>query len=300
MSILTHLKEFEDYLRLERSLADNTISAYLRDVRNFHGYLKGASDGEPEAREVIADHVHQFMAHVGSMGMSPYSQARMLSGIKSFFRYLLFENLIESDPTELVDAPSVGRKLPDTLNFPEIEKILASFDLSTYSGARGRAMLEILYSSGLRVSELCGLKINDIHAEAGFLKVFGKGSKERLVPIGRDALRYLTIYLKDWRVHTKVRDGFANHVFLNQRGGGISRVSVFKVTKEAVKEAGLTKKVSPHTFRHSFATHLIEGGADLRAVQEMLGHESITTTEIYTHLDMDYLRQVITEFHPRS
>src|SRR5690606_20945956 len=221
-------------------------------------------------------------------------------GIKGFYKYLMFEELIEKDPTELLEGPKIGRKLPDTLNYDEIVKLLEAIDLSTPEGSRNRAMLEVLYSSGLRVSELVELKLNNIYFDVGFLRVIGKGNKERLVPLGRDAMKYLKIYIDEIRVHVPVKKGFESHVFLNRFGKKISRVSIFTIIKSLAQAIGLKKTISPHTFRHSFATHLIEGGADLRAVQEMLGHESITTTEIYTHLDRDYLRQVLTEFHPRK
>jgi integrase/recombinase XerD len=241
-----------------------------------------------------------FLQYINELGMSAYSQARILSGIKGFYKYLMFEELIEKDPTELLEGPKIGRKLPDTLNYEEIVKLLEAIDLSTPEGGRNRAMLEVLYSSGLRVSEVVELKLNNIYFDVGFLRVIGKGNKERLVPLGRDAMKYLKIYIDEIRVHVPVKKGFESHVFLNRFGKKISRVSIFTIIKSLAHAIGLKKTISPHTFRHSFATHLIEGGADLRAVQEMLGHESITTTEIYTHLDRDYLRQVITEFHPRS
>ena len=232
--------------------------------------------------------------------MSAYSQARILSGIKAFYKYLMFEELIDKDPTSLIEGPKIGRKLPDTLDYNEIEKILSAIDLSKPEGGRNRAMLEVLYSSGLRVSELVELKIANVYFDVGFLRVVGKGNKERLVPIGREALKYLKIYLEEIRVHVPIKKDFESHVFLNRGGKKITRVMIFLIIKALAAKIWLKKSISPHTFRHSFATHLIEGGADLRAVQEMLGHESITTTEIYTHLDRDYLRQVIQEFHPRS
>jgi integrase/recombinase XerD len=241
-----------------------------------------------------------FLEYINELGMSAYSQARIISGLKAFYKFLLIEELITSDPTELIEGPKIGRKLPDTLSYQEIEKLLEAIDLSTPEGSRNRAMLEVLYSSGLRVSELVELKLNNIYFDVGFLRVIGKGNKERLVPIGRDAMKHLKIYIEEIRVHVPVQHGFEGHVFLNRRGKRLSRVTVFTTIKALAKKIGLKKDISPHTFRHSFATHLIEGGADLRAVQEMLGHESITTTEIYTHLDRDYLRQVITAFHPRS
>ena len=232
--------------------------------------------------------------------MSAYSQARILSGVKAFFKYLEFEELIDSSPAALLEGPKIGRKLPDTLEYHDIEKLFDAIDLSSPEGARNRAMLEILYSSGLRVTELVDLRLSNVYFDIGFLRVLGKGNKERLVPIGRDAMKYLKIYLEEIRVHVPVQNGFENYVFLNRRGRKLTRVMIFLVIKGLAEKIGLRKTISPHTFRHSFATHLIEGGADLRAVQEMLGHASITTTEIYTHLDRDYLRQVIQEFHPRA
>jgi integrase/recombinase XerD len=249
---------------------------------------------------IRAKQLRDFIEYINELGMSAYSQARILSGIKGFYRYLLFEEVIEKDPTELIEGPKIGRKLPDTLSYPEIEKLLEAMDLSKPEGARNRAMVEVLYSSGLRVSELVDLRLNNVHFEAGFLRVIGKGNKERLVPIGRDAKKFLKIYVEEIRAHIKIQNGNEQFVFLNKRGTKLSRVYVFTVIKDLAQRIGLKKRISPHTFRHSFATHLIEGGADLRAVQEMLGHESITTTEIYNHLDRDYLKQVITEFHPRK
>ena len=234
------------------------------------------------------------------MGLSAQSQARMLSGLKSFYKYLLFENLTQTDPTQLIEAPKLGRKLPDTLSFPEIELMLAAIDLSTPGGTRDRAILEVLYSSGLRVSELLDLRLTNCYFDVGFLRVLGKGSKVRMVPIGKDAIQYTAIYIEHVRSSLDIQKGAEDLVFLNLRGGSLSRVSVFKTIQKLALEAGIRKSISPHTFRHSFATHLIEGGADLRAVQQMLGHESITTTEIYTHLDRDYLRQTLIDYHPRS
>jgi integrase/recombinase XerD len=284
---------------MERSLSDNSVQAYIRDVVKLEQYLKLKNKIIPPAAVTIKD-LKDFLKYLNELGLSAYSQARIISGLRGFFNYLLGEDLISSDPAELLEGPRLGRKLPDTLDYHEIEKILSVIDLSTPEGARNRAMLEILYSSGLRVSELVNLKRAGIYQDIGFLRVIGKGNKERLVPIGKEALKYLQIYLNDIRPAQKIQDGFDGYVFLNRRGKPLSRVMVFMVIKEMVARAGIRKSVSPHTFRHSFATHLIEGGADLRAVQEMLGHESITTTEIYTHLDRDYLRQVIREFHPRS
>lgn len=275
------------------------MEAYVRDVTKLQQFME-MTHPKTSPLAVTPKQLQGFLQYVNELGMSAYSQARILSGIKGFFKYLMFEELIEKDPTELIEGPKIGRKLPDTLSYQEIERLLEAIDLSKLEGGRNRAMLEVLYSSGLRVSELVDLKLNNIYFDVGFLRVIGKGNKERLVPIGRDALKHLKIYIEEIRVHIPVQKGSEADVFLNKRGKRLSRVSVFTMIKELARKIGLKKTISPHTFRHSFATHLIEGGADLRAVQEMLGHESITTTEIYTHLDRDYLRQVITEFHPRS
>lgn len=290
-----HIKQFSNYLKLERSLSANSIEAYVRDVEKLSQFHQKIS---PEA--ITYKHLQGFIQHLNELGLSAHSQARIISGIKGFYKYLIFEELIDKDPTALLEGPKLGRKLPDTLSFEEIVKLLEANDLSKPEGGRNRAMLEVLYSSGLRVSELVELKKANVHFDIGFLRVIGKGNKERLVPIGRDAMKFLKIYLEEIRIHVPVQKGFENHVFLNKRGRKLTRVMVFTIIKNLAQKIGLKKTISPHTFRHSFATHLIEGGADLRAVQEMLGHESITTTEIYTHLDRDYLRQVIQEFHPRS
>ena len=299
MNWQSYIKNFKSYLQLERSLSDNSVEAYVHDAEKLRDYLLMADDAvEPET--VTTRHVTEFLRYLNGLGLSAYSQARILSGLKAFFRYLIVEDLIQNDPCQLIDGPSLGRKLPDVLTFHEIETLLASIDLSTPEGARNRAMMEVLYSSGLRVSELVDLRLTNVYADIGFLRVVGKGNKERLVPIGRDALKYLLIYVREVRKDVAIRKEAENHVFVNRRGGSLSRVMVFKIIKEIAASVGLNKSISPHTFRHSFATHLIEGGADLRAVQEMLGHESIVTTEIYTHLDKEYLKQVITAFHPRS
>jgi integrase/recombinase XerD len=297
-----HIRHFGSYLKLERSLAGNSIEAYLRDVEKLQQFMK-LKHADISPLKVSSRNLQGFIEYINELGMSAYSQARILSGIKAFYKYLLFEELIENDPTALIEGPKIGRKLPDTLSYPEIEKLLEAIDLSTPEGARNRAILEVLYSSGLRVTELVDLKLNNVDFEIGFLRVIGKGNKERLVPIGRDALRYTKIYIDEIRgkyPHKTAQKGFEVFVFLNRNGRKLTRVMIFTIIKNLAKSIGLKKTISPHTFRHSFATHLIEGGADLRAVQEMLGHESITTTEIYTHLDRDYLRQVIKEFHPRG
>jgi len=294
-----HIKHFGNYLKLERSLSGNSVEAYHRDVEKLKQFMEMSHKGTSPL-QVKARHLQQFIGYINELGMSAHSQARILSGIKAFYKYLLFEELIEKDPTELIEGPKLGRKLPDTLSYPEIENLFTAIDMSTPEGGRNRAMLEVLYSSGLRVTELVDLRISNVYFDIGFLRVVGKGNKERLVPVGRDALKFLKIYKEEIRVHVPVQKGFESYMFLNRRGKKLTRVMVFTIIKNLALKIGLKKVISPHTFRHSFATHLIEGGADLRAVQEMLGHESITTTEIYTHLDRDYLRQVIQEFHPRS
>lgn len=299
MSWAAHIKGFRNYLRLERSLAPNSIAAYEHDAAKLSQFIDLRYPGAA-VTQVTSAQLREFLIFLNELGMSAYSQARIISGLKSFFRYLLGEELIQTDPSELLEAPQIGRKLPDTLEYHEIEKILSAIDLSTPEGRRNRAMLETLYSSGLRVSELVSLRINHIYFDIGFLRVIGKGNKERLVPIGREAMKFVRQYLEQDRVHVPVQPGSEAFAFLNRRGRPLTRVMVFTMIRKFVGLAGIRKTVSPHTFRHSFATHLVEGGADLRAVQEMLGHESITTTEIYTHLDRDYLRQVIHDFHPRS
>ncbi len=292
-------KEFGNYLKLERSLSQNSIDAYLHDVALLQQFVE-LTKLQVSPLGITGKHLKDFLQYINELGMSAHSQARILSGLKGFYKYLLEEELIDKDPTLLIEGPRLGRRLPDTLNFSEITRLLEAIDLSSREGGRNRAMLEVLYSSGLRVSELVELRRANVYFDLGFLRVIGKGNKERLVPIGREALRFLKIYLDEIRVLVPVQKGFESHVFLNRRGRKISRVSVFLIIKALAAQTGLKKSISPHTFRHSFATHLIEGGADLRAVQEMLGHESITTTEIYTHLDRDYLKQVIRDFHPRS
>lgn len=293
------LKQFKNYLKLEKSLSINSVDAYVHDVVKLRQFLE-ISNKESSPDRLTYNDLVDFLVFLSELGMSPHSQARIISGIKGFYKFLMVEDIVVNDPSSLLESPKLGRKLPDTLSFPEIEDLLNSIDLSTAEGTRNRAMLETLYSSGLRVSELVELRLNNVYADQGFLRVIGKGSKERLVPIGREALKYINIYVKEIRCHLVAKPGSENHVFLNRRGAGLTRVMVFTIIKNLAKDLGMKKSISPHTFRHSFATHLIEGGADLRAVQEMLGHESITTTEIYTHLDRDYLKQIIKDFHPRS
>jgi len=291
--------QFANYLKLERSLSDNSIQAYVRDVAKLRQFID-ISNLEISPTKVTTETIQNFVKYIGDLGLSAYSQSRMLSGIKSFYTFLEYEEIISENPATLIDSPKLGRKLPEILSVEEIEEIFEAIDHSTPEGQRNRAMLEVLYSSGLRVSELVNLKLNNIYFDIGFLRILGKGNKERLVPIGKSAMKYLEIYINEVRPHIDKKQGYENFVFLNRRGKSLTRVMVFTVIKDLTLKANIRKKVSPHTFRHSFATHLVEGGADLRAVQEMLGHESITTTEIYTHLDREYLRQIIQEFHPRN
>ena len=293
-------KQFDAALRLEQSLAANSVEAYNRDLTRLRQYLAQAGLEALPPEQVTTQHVRDFLAHLGVLGLSATSQARILSGLKAFFKFMVLEDVIMTAPTDTVAAPRIGRHLPDTLEFVEVEALLAAIDLSTPEGTRNRAIMEVLYSSGLRVSELCELRLSNLFLDAGFLKVVGKGNKERLVPIGSDARKHVLLYAQHVRPHVPIQRGEEDLVFLNRRGTRLSRVMIFNIIKAATAAAGIQKTVSPHTLRHSFATHLIEGGADLRAVQEMLGHASITTTEIYTHLDRDYLRQVMDQFHPRS
>ena len=297
MSWESSIKGFKSYLQIERSLSDNSVQAYIRDIKKFANYAIPLKLNELKIqRENISD----FLAELKDDGIAARSQARIISGIKAFYKYLIIEDYIKYDPTELIESPKVGFKLPDTLSLIEIDKLISAVDLSNKQGERNRAILETLYSCGLRVSELTNLKLSNIYFNEDYLKVIGKGDKERLAPIGGRALKYLTTYINEVRNHQTIKKGQEDFVFLNNRGAGLTRVMIFLIIQKLAAEIGLKKKISPHTFRHSFATHLIEGGADLRAVQEMLGHESITTTEIYTHLDKDYLRSNIIQFHPRS
>ncbi|MFC6102728.1 site-specific tyrosine recombinase XerD [Olivibacter domesticus] len=292
------LKDFIQYLRLERSLAKNSIDAYLQDVEKLKQHALYSHQKLPA--EISTQDIRDFLEWINTLGMTPHSQARVLSGVKAFYQYLMLEGLIKNNPAALIEAPRLGRKLPDTLNITEIDTLIAAIDLSTPEGIRNKAMLEILYSCGLRVSELVNLKLSNLFLNIEFIKVTGKGSKERLVPIGQTAIKHIEIYLQHTRKEGPIKTGMEDFVFLNRRGAPLTRVMIFLIIKDLAAKIGLKKKISPHTFRHSFATHLIEGGADLRAVQDMLGHESISTTEIYTHLDRDYLRSVMIDFHPRA
>jgi integrase/recombinase XerD len=292
------IKDFEGFLKLEKGLSSNSVEAYQADVRKLVSYLE--IEQLPGGPETI-DHasLHQFLIWINELGLSARTQARILSGLKAFYRFLLLDDRIEKDPTALLEGPRLGRKLPEVLSPEEIDAILAMIDLSKPEGRRNKAMLEVLYSCGLRVSELVGLKLSSLFRDEEFVRVIGKGDKERLVPISGKALKEIDLYLPD-RNSLEVQPGNEDVLFLNRRGRMLSREMVFMIIKDLVLAAGIKKSVSPHTFRHSFATHLVEGGADLRAVQEMLGHESIITTEIYTHLDREYLREAILSYHPRS
>jgi integrase/recombinase XerD len=289
-------KGFKAWLQLEKSLADNSVEAYQHDIDMLISFLSTTTANTPE--KVTLKELELFVKSIAELGMTPSSQARIISGLRSFYKYCLLEQITITDPTVLLEAPKLKRALPDTLSFEEIENIIAQIDLSKPEGGRNKAMLETLYSCGLRVTELVNLKISCLYLDVGFIRVIGKGDKERLVPIGRDAVKFIKIYKEDIRVHISIKKGEDDILFLNRRGSKLTRVMVFLILKELAKKAGITKSISPHTFRHSFATHLVEGGADLRAVQEMLGHESITTTEIYTHLDREYLRDTLQQFHP--
>lgn len=293
-----YLKAFKAYLQLERSMSENTVLCYLRDAEALLVFLDQEHEGL-KLEEVTLPTLRDFVASIGEMELSPATQARMLSGVKAFFRYLLLENVVKSDPTELLEAPKLRRNLPVFLSIKDIDAMMATIDHSIPEGQRNRAILETLYSCGLRVSELTGLLISNLYLDVGFVRVIGKGNKERLVPIGDEAIKQIRLYKDHVRTKVTPKPGASDTLFLNRRGSGLSRVMVFYIIKDAAAKAGLTMNVHPHTFRHSFATHLVEGGADLRAVQEMLGHKSITTTEIYTHLDRSYLRKTLEQFHPR-
>ncbi len=294
------IKGFGEYLQLERSLSVHSIDAYLRDVGKLKSFIE---DEHPDTSPLNIQYqqIQQFISFIHELGLGARSQARILSGIKAFFKFLLVEDLIDLDPAELVEGPKLARKIPDVLSYEEIQSILEAVDLSAPQGTRNRAIIETLYACGLRVSELINLKLNNMHLDLGFLKVHGKNNKERLVPIGGAAIKHIKLYLDHVRrIQKNIKAGEENIVFLNRRGHRLTRVMIFTIVKQVVKKAGIDKTISPHTFRHSFATHLVEGGANLKAVQDMLGHESITTTEIYTHLDREFLRETLMQFHPRA
>jgi len=297
MSWKQSIKEFKSYLRIERSLSDNTIDSYLRDIQKLANF---SEEKDLTELQITKTEVKEFIAEINKEGISARSQSRIISGIKAFYKYLILEDYLKVNPTELIESPKIGMKLPDTLSIEEIDSLISAIDLSHPQGERNRAILEVLYSCGIRVSELTNLKLSNIRFKEGYVKVVGKGNKERFAPIGSSAIKFLNIYLNEVRNHQDIQKGSEDIVFLNRRGNKLTRVMIFTIIKQLAEKIGMKKKISPHTFRHSFATHLIEGGADLRAVQEMLGHESITTTEIYTHLDREYLREAIMQFHPRA
>ncbi len=299
MNWKSYLHGYHSYLRLEKSLSQNSIEAYLHDVEKLIQYF-GQQGKIVAPGQVTLKDLQDFLRWINGFGMTATSQARIVSGLKGFYKYLLLENIIQKDPTELIESPRTMRKLPVFLNVAEINDMIAAIDLSTPEGKRNKAILEVMYGCGLRVSELVGLRITNLYFNEGFIKVVGKGNKERLVPLGSMAQSEIIYYMKEIRSGISIRAGNDDILFLNRRGSKLSRVMIFNIIKTLALKAGIKKTISPHTFRHSFATHLVEGGADLRAVQEMLGHESITTTEIYTHLDREYLRSTIIQFHPRN
>jgi len=290
-------KGYKAWLQLERSLSDNSVEAYLRDIDKLTQYLQTTTALKaPDAVEL--KDLQQFLQWIAGLGLNAASQARILSGIRSFYKYCFIEQIVRKDPTTLLESPKLKRALPDVLSFDEIESIINHIDLSKPEGGRNKAILETMYSCGLRVSEVVALRISSIYPDVGYIRVIGKGDKERLVPIGESAIKYIRIYQQEIRPHIPIKPGSEDILFLNRRGARLTRVMIFYIIRDLARLAGITKTISPHTFRHSFATHLVEGGADLRAVQEMLGHESITTTEIYTHLDREYLRETLHRYHP--
>jgi integrase/recombinase XerD len=293
----SHKKGFKAWLRLEKSLRDHSVSAYLHDIEKLNQFMT-IQGWSYSPDQLTMEQLQQFLRWIAELGMTQTSQARILSGLRSFYSFCLAEQLVREDPTVLLEAPKLKRTLPDTLSFPEIELLIGAIDRSKPEGERNAAILETMYSCGLRVSEVVNLQISCLFLESGFIRVVGKGNKERLVPIGDNAIRQITLYREHVRRYQTIQPGFEDILFLNRRGAALTRVMIFLLIKDLAKKAGIRKNISPHTFRHSFATHLVEGGADLRAVQEMLGHESITTTEIYTHLDREFLRRTLANFHP--
>lgn len=290
--------EFKNHLKLEKNASSHTINAYINDIKKLQSYML-LLGRDINISDIQSSHIQDFFSYLNeNFNIQESSQARILSGLKAFFNFLIYENYLESNVVELIEAPKLKRKLPDTLSYNEIERLINSIDVSTEAGTRDRAILEVLYSCGLRITELLNLKLSEIQLEIEVIKVIGKGNKERIVPIGSDAIKFLKIYIDNYRKQRVVREEYKDYLFLNLKGTPLSRISVFNLIKRQAQSIGLRKSISPHTFRHSFATHLVEGGADLRAVQEMLGHVSITTTEIYTHLDNQFLRKTIEQFHP--
>ena len=297
MNWAAYKKGFKAFLQLEKSLSAHSVEAYLRDIDKLTNYLESNEEALSPA-DISLQHLQSFIQCIGEMDMAPTSQARIISGIKSFFKYCLLEQICTVNPTTLLPSPKTRRKLPDVLSFEEIELLISHINLSKSEGGRNKAILETMYSSGLRVTEAINLKISCLYLDVGFIRVIGKGDKERLIPIGSDAIKFIKIYKDTIRIHQTPAKNCEDILFLNNRGKGLSRVMIFYIIKDLILKSGIKKSISPHSFRHSFATHLVEGGADLRAVQEMLGHESITTTEIYTHINREYLRDTLDRFHP--
>ena len=292
----SNIQLYKNYIKLERSLSPKTVEAYLHDIEKLNDFL----GDRKKLEDVELSDLQSFLASLYDENMSARSQARIISGLKSFYKFMLSDHLIKHDPTELLDAPKIGRHLPEVLSLPEIEAILNGIDLSKPEGHRNKAIIEVMYGCGLRVSEVVNLRISNLHFRENYIRIIGKGDKERLVPIGHTAQNAILLYIEGYRQHLKIKKGEEDFVFLNRRGSRLSREMIFMIIKEMAAAVGIRKTISPHTFRHSFATHLVEGGADLRAVQEMLGHESITTTEIYTHLDREYVKNIIEQYHPRK
>ena len=297
MSWNVYIRGYQNYLQIEKSLSKNTIDGYCRDIKKLNNFFNG-NDDKKKIEEVNYQDFQNYLSYLNDLKINARSQSRVISSMRSFFKFLILEKIIKENPTELLENPKIGKKLPEFLTIEEIELLVNQIDRSKKEGERNLAIIEVLYGCGLRVTELIELKISEIYWEDGFIRIIGKGNKERLVPLGKIASKHLKIYLNEIRVHQKVKDLFVDHVFINKDGSKISRVMIFKIVKKLTEKAGIQKNISPHSLRHSFATHLVEGGADLRSVQEMLGHQSITTTEVYTHLDKNYLKQAILDHHP--
>ena len=297
MSWETYIRGYENYLRIEKSLSKNTVDAYLRDIKKLNGFFNN-EESNKKISHIKYEDFQIYLSFLNKNNINTRSQSRVISSMRSFFKFLILEKIISQNPTDLLENPKTGKKLPEFLTIEEIDLMVNQIDRSKSDGERNLAILEVLYGCGLRVSELIQLKISEIYWKEGFIRIIGKGNKERLVPLGKTATKHLKIYLNEVRIHQKIDKEFIDHVFINKTGSKLSRIMIFKIIKKLTKQSGISKNVSPHTLRHSFATHLVEGGADLRAVQEMLGHESITTTEIYTHLDKNYLKQTILDHHP--
>ena len=297
MSWETYIRGYENYLRIEKSLSKNTVDAYLRDIKKLNGFFNN-EESNKKISHIKYEDFQIYLSFLNKNNINTRSQSRVISSMRSFFKFLILEKIISQNPTDLLENPKTGKKLPEFLTIEEIDLMVNQIDRSKSDGERNLAILEVLYGCGLRVSELIQLKISEIYWNEGFIRIIGKGNKERLVPLGKTATKHLKIYLSEVRIHQRIDKEFIDHVFINKTGSKLSRIMIFKIIKKLTKQSGISKNVSPHTLRHSFATHLVEGGADLRAVQEMLGHESITTTEIYTHLDKNYLKQTILDHHP--